>query len=246
MIKIIWEDDNLMVISKPVGVVVHEGAGLPAIAALRRWQAGETGPTLVDWFLKKYPQIKKLPWPDTSRPGIVHRLDKDTAGLMLLAKNPQVLSQLQTQFKKRKIEKAYLALVAGKVEPKQGKIDAAIGRHPQRRRQMTVRYLSSPASKPSTTTYKVLEYKQYDKTPLTLLELKPLTGRMHQLRVHLKHLGYPILGDAIYNSKLSRKISKTLKIEHQMLVAWKLVFRHPKTYKKQVFQLSEPLWLKYL
>ena len=134
MIKTIWEDESLIVIDKPVGVVVHEGAG-------------ETESTVVDWLLGKYPNLQKLAWPDPSRPGIVHRLDKDTAGLMLLAKNPEILVKLQEQFQKRKIEKTYLALVAGKVEPKQGKIEAAIGRHPQRRRQMAIRYLSSSASK---------------------------------------------------------------------------------------------------
>jgi 23S rRNA pseudouridine1911/1915/1917 synthase len=119
-LDIIYENKDFVVVNKPAGLVVHEGAG-------------ETGETLVDLVLKKYPDLKNLDWEESARIGIVHRLDKDTSGVIIVAKNPEALKYFQEQFKSRTVEKTYLALVAGKVEPKTGDISMYIKRHPTHR-----------------------------------------------------------------------------------------------------------------
>lgn len=191
-IKIIKETKNWLVIEKPAGLVVQEGPE----------HETETLDKMGDWFL-------------------VHRLDKDTSGLLLLAKNETTRDFLQNQFKNRTIEKKYLALVAGKLEPKKGEIKLPILRHPRHRQQMTISYLEK--GKPAITQYQVIKYFPHT----TLLEVKPLTGRMHQIRVHLKYLGFPIIGDQTYNNKLSKKLSRVYGLSHQFLHASYLKFRTP-------------------
>lgn len=226
---IIYEDENLVVVNKPAGMLVHAGAG-------------ETGPTLVDFILDKYPEMKKYSWPDPSRSGIVHRLDKDTSGLIVIAKNPKTQKFLQDQFKNRKINKRYLALVLGQpnvhlrgVHGEWKRIVADIGRDQKNRLKQKVTPMVFSWTKGKTrfaeTHYRVIKYfhtLEYGSEQIfSLLEVKPITGRMHQIRVHLKYLGYPIIGDPIYNTKESRRISKKLGLNHQFLHAYRLKFQLP-------------------
>lgn len=214
--KIIFEDKDLLVIDKPAGLTVHNGAE-------------ETQQVLTDWLQEKYPQIKNLDWPDKKRLGIVHRLDKDTSGLMVLTKNPEILKKLQEQFQKNSIKKTYLALVLGKVKPNEGRIETSISRHGKEFRKKTARILSFSWSKgkqrQAITIYRVKKY--YDN--FSLVEAEILTGRTHQIRAHFQYLGYPLIGDPIYKTKQSKKISNNLGLNRQFLHAWKLEFNHPIT-----------------
>jgi len=209
---IIYEDKDLIVINKPAGLVIHEGAG-------------DVGTTLVDLMLNKYPEMSKLNWEDKSRPGIVHRLDKDTSGLIVVAKNPETLNYLQKQFHDRMVEKSYMALVLGKVEPSSGEIKISISRHLKDRKKMSVSYLGE--GKPSITKYQTARNYKYKGGDLTLLKVHPETGRMHQIRVHLKHKGYPVIGDQTYNTKISKRISKELNLNRQFLHAYSLKIKIP-------------------
>jgi 23S rRNA pseudouridine1911/1915/1917 synthase len=232
-IEIFFEDDNLLVLDKPAGILVHPT------------QAKETD-TLADWLIQKYPETKNLDWPDKTRPGIVHRLDKDTSGLIIIAKNPEILEKMQSQFKTHDIKKTYQALVWGKVVPPEGKIEAAIVRDKTNDRmktqEMTFTFTRGTV-RPSVTFYKTIGLYTYKTTPLSLVEVYPQTGRMHQIRVHFKHLGYPLIGDQIYFNKPSKRISKELNFTRQFLHAVKLHFTHPITGKEMAFEskLAEEL-----
>lgn len=228
--KIIYEDKNLAVLDKPAGILVHPT------------EANEHN-TIVDFIIDRFPVIKKYDWPDKTRPGIVHRLDKDTSGLILIAKNTDTQKFLQDQFKEHKIQKKYLALVLGKVEPKEGIIKTQISRDQKNRTTQKTTYFSyswqKQKSRFAKTHYKVLQYFSSYKPALskfeglratrytTLLELQPKTGRMHQLRIHCQHLGYPIIGDQKYFTKESKKISQELNLSRQFLHAQKLEFKLP-------------------
>lgn len=229
--KIIFEDRDILVIDKPAGLIVHKGAG-------------EGGPILTNWFIKKYSQIQKLNWSDLDRPGIVHRLDKETSGLMILAKSPDILKKLQEQFQGREVTKTYLALALGTIEPAEGQIKTAISRHGKEFQKKTARILSFSWSKGKTrqaiTDYRVKKY--YNN--FSLVEAKILTGRTHQIRVHFQYLGYPLIGDPIYNTKQSKKISDELNLHRQFLHAWKLEFGHPATGQKLKFSSELPEDLK--
>lgn len=227
-IKIIFSDDNLLVLDKPAGILVHPT------------QANENN-TLVNFLIEKYPEVKNLDWPDMTRIGVVHRLDKDTSGVIVMAKNPEILAKLQSQFKDREIQKTYLALVLGKIE-KDGKIEAAIERG-EAGTQKVIDFTYSfdkKTARPAITFYKPIKYYRYDNNDLTLLEVQPKTGRMHQIRTHLKYLGFPIIGDSLYNIKPSRQISKKLNLNRQFLHAEKLEFIHPMTNKKINFESELP------
>lgn len=226
--KIVYEDNNLLVIDKPAGLVVHEGAG-------------EHEETLAGWLVEKYPDIKKLSWPDPTRPGIVHRLDKDTSGLIILAKNPQALEKLQILFQSREIKKSYQALVFGKLEKSEGEITGLIGRDPNRRRQQTAKTIHfdfEPGKmRQAKTRYKVLKEYNYHGQILSLVEATILTGRIHQIRVHFKSIGHPVIGDPIYNIKHSKRISKELNLNRQFLHSHTLEFIDPFS-KKQIHLTS--------
>lgn len=212
--KIVYEDKDILIIDKPSGLVIYPGAG-------------EEKKTVLGEFDKLGKKVE-----------IVHRLDKDTSGLLILAKNLAAKEDLQKQMKERKIQKEYLALVLGKVEPKKGEISLPIRRHPKHRRKMTISYLSF--GKPALTKYKVIKYLK----EATLLVCQPITGRMHQIRVHLKHLGHPVLGDQTYKTKISNKISKSLGLSRQFLHAHKIKIKHPSTKKTLEFKSPLPKELK--
>lgn len=226
-VKVIYDDDDLIVIDKPAGILVHPT------------QANEQE-TLVSWFLEKYPDAIKLNWPDKLRPGIVHRLDKDTSGLIIMAKNPEILSKLQKLFQSRQIKKTYTALVFGKLDGN-GVIEAAITRGDagQQKALDNVYSFSKENIRPAVTEYHVIKHLRYHNDDLTIVEAMPKTGRMHQIRVHLKHIGHPIIGDPLYNIKQSRAISKELNIKRQFLHASQLKFTHPIT--NEPMSLSSPL-----
>ncbi len=216
-VKVIYDRNGLIILDKPAGILVHPT------------QANENE-TLVSWFKEKYPDATKLNWPDKSRPGIVHRLDKDTSGLIVIAKNPEMLSMLQKLFQTRQIQKTYTALVYGKLEGN-GKIEAAITRGEAGLQKVldTTYSFSKETIRPAVTLYKSIKHYRYRNENLTLTEAMPKTGRMHQIRVHLKHIDHPIIGDPLYNTKPSRTISKALGLERQFLHASKLEFVHPIT-----------------
>ncbi|GAB6162549.1 dephospho-CoA kinase [Desulfothermus naphthae] len=206
-LKILYEDDYLVVIDKPKGLVTH-----PAPSCKE--------PTLVNYLLYKFPRIKEL---DSERPGIVHRLDRDTTGLMVVALQKKAQELLQGLFSKRKIEKKYLALVMGVLEKKQEELRFFMDRDHRSKTKMRV---YSDEGRESITRYRVIyEFKDYN---LSLVEVEILTGRTHQIRVHFSHIGHPVLGDPLYSKgkKIENKIISRL-VKRQMLHSWNLSFKHP-------------------
>lgn len=212
-IKIIYENENFLIVDKPAGILVHPTA------------ANETN-TLVDFLTQRYTDLKKLNWPDPIRAGIVHRLDKDTSGLIILAKNPETLENLQAKFKKREVKKTYQALVVGHA-PSEGKINIPIVRDSQKDMMktqiMTFSFSKGTAREAETLFETVCRYK-YKNQELSLVNVRPQTGRMHQIRVHMKHEGFPLLGDQLYFNKPSKRLSKDLCIDRQFLHATHLEF----------------------
>ncbi len=200
-LDIVYEDDHLLGINKPAGMVVH-----PA--------PGHLEGTLVNALLAYYPPIVEAGRRD--RAGIVHRLDKDTSGILVVAKRASALRGLQEQFRAREVEKSYLALVHKRIDPPEGIIEVPIGRHPRDRQRMT----PLTDGKYARTRYHAVEFFRQH----TLLEAHPYTGRTHQLRVHLSWLGYPVVGDSVYSSKRS-----TLLKDRHFLHAWQLRLTHPAT-----------------
>lgn len=215
-LEIVYEDDDLVVINKPAGMVVH-----PA--------QGHTGGTVVNALLARYPNLADLTTDDSAaagRPGIVHRLDQDTSGLMMIARTAAALYQLQHQFKAREVEKLYLALVHDQPAAPEGIIDVPLGRDPHHRQKFAPR----PDGKPARTHYRLLEsYGAY-----SLLEIGLETGRTHQIRVHLAWLKCPVVGDTVYGRK-----KNALGLPRQFLHAWRLRFQHPRT--GQTLRLEAPL-----
>ncbi|MDI6783377.1 MAG: RluA family pseudouridine synthase [bacterium] len=228
-LDIYYEDDQVIVINKPAGMVVHPAAGV------------KKG-TLVNALLAHCHDLSGIG--GVRRPGIVHRLDRGTSGLLMVAKTDSAHQSLSAQLKERSITRKYLALVYGKVELKEGYIETQIGRHPKDRKKMAVR---TDGGRIAGTHYKVLQYFQ----GFTLLECKLTTGRTHQIRVHLSHLGYPVVGDTTYGSKKIKKIHTSLEsaikqLNGHALHAQTLGFIHPKTEKYLEFTAPIPLVLANL
>lgn len=219
-LDVLYEDGDLLVINKPAGMVVHPAAG--------NWHG-----TLVNAVLYRCPDLEGVG--GTQRPGIVHRLDKDTSGLILVAKNDRAHRALQAQFKARQVSKTYWALVYGQVMPAQGRIEAAIGRDPRDRKRMAV--LPAGVGRPAVTDYETLaNYKTVGGERLTLLACRPLTGRTHQIRVHLAHIKHPIVGDAVYASRRKPPVP----CPRQFLHAGQITFRLPATGQAVTFVAPLP------
>ena len=208
-LKIIYEDSDLAVVDKPPGLPVHPAPGHPSH-------------TLVNALLVRYPELSFMGAP---RPGIVHRLDKDTSGLLMVARNEASRLSLARQLKDRAIVKRYLVLVRGRVQPPAGTIDAPLGRHPRNRKKMAV----VSGGREARTAYRVLRFLD----GFSLLEVSPETGRTHQIRVHLAHIGYPVVGDTVYGLRSPY-------LARQFLHACYLRFRHPRTGGKMELSSSLP------
>lgn len=217
-LDIIFENDDLIVVNKPAGMVVHPAAG------------HSTG-TLVHAVLGYDPEMEGIGGEE--RPGVVHRLDKDTSGLIVLAKNDQAHHWLQDQFRLRLVEKIYLALVDGKPPTPSGRVEAAIGRDPSHRKRMAV--VSSAKGRESSSEYKTIESFPEQ----TLLEFHPLTGRTHQIRLHCSFLGCPIVGDEVYGRK-----KPSIKTGRHFLHAYKLKITLPNEKKPREFQAPLPVELQ--
>lgn len=211
-LDIIYEDDALLAVNKPAGMVVHPGSG-------------HVSGTLVNAVLAHCPQVADVGGPD--RAGIVHRLDKDTSGLILVAKDEAIRAALQRQFKRRQVAKTYLALVEDQVQPREGVIEAPVGRDKRQRKKMAV----VRSGREARTMYRAVEYFPDH----TLLEVRPQTGRTHQVRVHLAWLGYPVVGDAVYG----RRRQRLLRNRH-FLHAARLRFTHPTTGEEVEFEAPLP------
>jgi len=211
-LDVIYEDADLLVINKEAGLVVHPGAGRP-------------GGTLVNAILARVPDLQGIG--GVLRPGIVHRLDKDTSGLLVVAKTAAALVALQTQIASRTASRRYLALVTGVLATSEGTIRAPIGRHPRRRTSMAV----VPGGREAVTRYRVLErFARH-----TLVEAQLVTGRTHQIRVHFAHHGYPVVGDPTYAARRD-----DLGLHRQALHAARLQFRHPRTGVELTFEVPLP------
>jgi 23S rRNA pseudouridine1911/1915/1917 synthase len=198
-LDVIYEDDDLAAINKPAGMVVH-----PA--------AGHTSGTLVNALLARWPQVAQVGGRD--RAGIVHRLDKDTSGVLLVAKTEPARLNLMAQFAARTVQKRYLALVEGIPATPTGEIDAPIARHPNQRRRMAV----IRSGRPAVSVYRIIRvFEGY-----SLLEVQPRTGRTHQIRVHMAFIGHPIVGDTVYGHRKQR-----LKLDRHFLHAESLSLVSP-------------------
>lgn len=244
-LNVVYEDEMLLVINKPVGLTVHPGAGNP-------------DGTMVNALLAHCPDSLSGVG-GVARPGIVHRIDKDTSGLLIVAKNDEAHKALAAQLEDRSLSRRYRAFVWGLPNPAQGTIDAPIGRDPKNRQRMTVVYPTHmrgvdddsggpalpPQGKEAVTHYALVE--AYG-TLVSLVECKLQTGRTHQIRVHMKHIGHSLIGDATYGSrkKLQLKhsneemVTALREFSRQALHAYALEFIHPKTGEKMRFECEMP------
>ena len=230
-LDIIYEDPDLLVINKPAGIIMHPGAG-------------NYDKTIVN-ALMHYNKNSLSTIGDELRPGIVHRIDKDTSGLVVIAKNNEAHENLSLQFSKHSITRVYQLLIWGKLRPSSGKIDTFMTRSSKNRQMMEV---SISKGKRAITNYKTIEIFENDKTPtLSLVECKLETGRTHQIRVHMTHMGNSIMGDGKYKKKYKKlkNIDTNLenliyKLDRQFLHAKTLGFIHPKTNKEMVFSSILP------
>lgn len=208
---VVYEDDDVVVIDKPAGLVVHPAPGHPRS-------------TLVNALLARYPDMAVG---GTLRPGVVHRLDRFTSGLLVVARNDAAHQSLVAQQKERTMLKVYLALVDGHMPAPEGLIEAPIGRHPRERKRMAV----VPDGRPARTRYRTLE----ELGPYSLVEVRLETGRTHQIRVHFTYAGHPVLGDAQYGRRVG-----LLGLQRPFLHAWRLGFRLPSSGQYREFESPLP------
>jgi len=214
-LDILFEDDQIIVLNKPSDLVIHPAVGNPSH-------------TLVNALLHRY---EKLPvGSEPFKPGIVHRLDKGTSGVMIVARTPEAMQHLQSQFKKREVEKIYLALVFGKL-PMQGQIDKPLGRHPKKRQKISSH---TKKGRSALTEWQVLESFGMD---LSWVQIRLHTGRTHQIRVHFAESGHPLIGDPTYGRR-----QKSFKdwINRPALHSWRLSLTHPTTNERMQFEAALP------
>lgn len=216
---IIFEDESLLILNKPSGWIVNEAETTKGQKVIQVW--------LDENFQFPISSNKTL------RSGIVHRLDKETSGVLVVAKTEKVFKDLQSQFKARKVKKEYTALVHGKVEPETGTVKVPVGRLPWNRERFGV----LPGGRSAETEYEVAGYYEKDTEAYTLLKLQPKTGRTHQIRIHLKYLGYPIVSDTFYAGRKRARADRQW-CPRLFLHAAKIAFKHPAE-KKRVEYTSE-------
>jgi 23S rRNA pseudouridine1911/1915/1917 synthase len=198
-IKVLYEDSNILAIDKPSGISVHPAVEQAHYGAGSKSKKKES--FITDWVLENYPKMKNVgePMGDIARPGIVHRLDRDTSGVLLLAKNQKAHEFLKKQFQGRTIKKTYVAIVAGWFKDERGVINKPIGRSPSDFRRWLCGRGARGELREAVTEYKVLKRFIDKKEKYTYLEVRPKTGRTHQIRVHMKFLNHPVIGDSLYN-----------------------------------------------
>lgn len=229
-LDIIYEDADVIIINKQPGLSVHPGAG--------NYQN-----TLVNALLYHFPKIKSAvlePGKLVSeiRPGIVHRLDKDTSGVMIIAKNSRAMHLLSKQIQDREITKKYLAVVFGWPRQEAGHIEQRLARHPKNRKEMAV--VGEDKGRLAVSDYRVIDYKETkDKSKYALLEFDIHTGRTHQIRVAAKSMGNPVLGDLIYCTKESKQLAKSMHLKRQLLHSFQLKIKLPGS--KDIRQFEAPL-----
>jgi 23S rRNA pseudouridine1911/1915/1917 synthase len=229
MPEILFENDDFLVINKPAGLVVHAD--------------GKTKePTLVDWLIKQYPEIENVGEPliltsgeIIKRPGIVHRLDRETSGVMIVAKTPDAFEYFKNAFKNRDIQKTYHAFVFGFVKEDEDTIDAAIARSKSDFRKWSAQRGARGEKRNAVTDYKVIARFEDGGSKYSFLELQPKTGRTHQIRVHMKYLNHPIVGDELYGGK----VFQALGFDRTALHALHLAFQGPDG-KDYAFEATYP------
>ena len=217
---ILFEDEQMLVIAKPAGVVVHPAAGNP-------------DGTIVNALLGRYPGFGERFQNVNGRPGIVHRLDKDTSGCLVVAKTPDALFKLGTAFAEHTTQKTYLALVRGVPQKRSDEIVNLIGRHPVNRQKMAV---VERNGKMAISLYRTKKSGTLDGNPVSLMEVDIKTGRTHQIRVHLSSIGIPVLGDQVYGGSRTNIEGAT----RQMLHAWRITLPHPATGERMTFEAPIP------
>jgi len=232
-LDVVYEDEDLAVINKPAGMMVHAGAGATDDERNRG--------TLVNALLHRFQTLSAVG--GELRPGIVHRLDKETSGLIIVAKNDAAHRKLAVQFSRRQVKKTYMALVHGWVKPNAGTIQGRISRDPARRTRMTTKGF---AGREAISHYKVQRRIESGFGQFTLLEVRIDTGRTHQIRVHLASIGYPIVGDTLYGAPAEvRSLKKgKLSLQRNFLHAMSLELDHPQNGKNLVFSCPIPAELE--
>ncbi len=239
-IRVLYSDEQLLVIDKPPGIVVNRAESVKG-KTLQDWaeeklKVSAKGGPASGWKSEKL-KVEEKDFYDRS--GIVHRLDKETSGVLLIARTPLAFRQLQHQFKERLVKKTYLAIAHGKIVPETGEIRAPVGRLPWNRERFGI----VPGGREAVTRYRVVSYRTVPvvkgQEQLSLVELYPETGRTHQLRVHLKYINHPIVGDFLY---AGRKTSRSDRVwaGRVMLHAWKITFMHPASGEQLAFEAPIP------
>jgi len=227
-VPILFEDASFLAINKPVGVVVNRAQSVK-------------GETIQDWMDKQYPIFTHTEGESEDqkafidRSGIVHRIDKETSGILLLAKTVESFVSLQKQFFEHSIHKTYLAIVHGELTPKEGEIRAPVGRLPWNKERFGI----VPGGKESVTTYVVVKTFEKEGEKLTLVSVHPETGRTHQIRVHMKYINHPLLGDYLYAGRKTSRDDREW-ATRVMLHAWKIVLSHPTTRKTLAIEAPIP------
>lgn len=212
--EVVFEDDSVIVVSKPSGLIVHPGSGI-------------ANGTLVNGLAAQFPDLREIG--DPTRLGLVHRLDKGTSGLLIVARTPEALENLKFQMQERHVHRQYFAIVAGHVESKKGVVDAPLGRDPKNPLKRAV----INSGKYARTHYEI-DQKYESPFKVSMLNCRLETGRTHQIRVHLAAIGHPVLGDELYGGRTSFNIENRLALHAQMLT-----FLHPKT--KNLMNFESPL-----
>ncbi len=224
-VKVVFEDKDLVVLDKPAGMIVNKSDTTKGEKTVQEWVEEKFSIFNFQFSIDRESDFFK-------RAGIVHRLDKETSGIILVAKTREAFENLQSQFKERKVQKTYIALAHGKIEPVEGEINIAVGRLPWNRKRFGV--LSG--GRESVTRYRVISNSQQD---LTLVELYPKSGRTHQIRVHLQYIKHPIFSDPLYGGRKTSRNDREL-LPRVFLHASKISFFHPATKKALSFESPLP------